>query len=205
MRELAEMYQSQITEGTEAGPRTGRKGPADHTSKSDQERAALESLELDTTVLSISDSFTEPITLEAFITEKPEEKCSPEVRVKEKSYSVIETKAEVHKKDERRPDEKNKGRKSQAKTAQALGKSDVGRLFEDGEKVCLATSRKTTSGGSKKKPSSRPEVRPGRQEAAGNINVIADQEDIFLPETRHQRHQGLRTYADQCRPGYISN
>ena len=196
MRELAEMYQSQIIEGTEAGTRNMKKGTEDYKiTKSDDESAKLESLELDTTVLSINDSFTEPITLEAFINEKPEGKCPPEVKVKEKSYCVIETNAEVHNKDERRPVEKNKGRKNQTKSVQALGKSDIGCLFEDEEKVCLATS-KTTSGGSKKKTFSRPEVRPGRQEAAGNINVIADQEDIFLPETRHQRYQGLRTNAD---------
>ena len=150
---MAEMYQAQIIDGTEVGIRNIRKGTEmDKMTKSD------ENLELDTTVLSINDSFTEPITLEAFINEKSEGKCPPEVKVKEKSYCVIETNAEVHNKDERRPVEKNKGRKNQAKTVQALGKSDIGCLFEDEEKVCLATTTKTTSGGSKKKTFSRPEV-----------------------------------------------
>ena len=131
----------------------------DYKSKSDEESTKFENLDLDTTVLSINDSFTEPITLEAFINKKSEEKSKPEVKPKEKSYCVIETNAEVHNKDGRRSIEKNKGKKHQAKTAQASGKSDIGCLFEDEEKVCLATTTKTTSGGSKKKTFSRPEVR----------------------------------------------
>ena len=164
MRQLAEIYQSQIIAGTEEGARHVRKEMVDYKIKSDEESAKLENLELDTTVLSIKDSFTEPITLEAFINEKPEEKCKPEVKeAKEQSYCVIETNAEVHNKDAR-PVEKNKGRKNPAKTDQALGKSDIGCLFEDEEKVCLATTRKTTSGGSKKKTFSRPEVSRGWRE-----------------------------------------
>ena len=118
-----------------------------------------ENLNLDTTVLSITDSFTEPITLEAFINETSEI-CSAEVAAKEKSCCLIETNAEVHSKEGRRPAEKkNKGRKKQAKPVKALGKSEIGSLLEDEEKVCLATTTKTTSGGSKKKTFSRPEVR----------------------------------------------
>ena len=127
--------------------------------KSDEESTEMKNLDLDTTVLSINDSFTEPITLEAFINKNTEEECKPEVKAKEKSHCVIETNAEVHNKDGRRQVEKNKGRKHQAKTVQALGKSDIGCLFEDEEKVCLATTTKTTTGGSKKKTFSRPEVR----------------------------------------------
>ena len=118
-----------------------------------------ENLNLDTTVLSITDSFTEPITLEAFINEKSE-KCSAEVVAKEKNCCLIETNAEVHNREGRRPlEKKNKGRKKQAKAVKALGKSEIGSLLEDEEKVCLATTTKTTSGGSKKKTFSRPEVR----------------------------------------------
>ena len=157
MRELAEMYQSQITDETEDATRNmKRKGMDACKTKSDEEISKLENL--DTTVLSINDSFTEPITLEVFIDKKTEEKCKPVVKAKEKSC-LIETNAEVHNKDGRRQVEKNKGRKHQAKTVQALGKSDIGCLFEDEEKVCLATTTKTTTGGSKKKTFSRPEVR----------------------------------------------
>ena len=152
MRELAEIYQSQIIAGPEEGTRPR------------QVRKSGEDLSLDTTVLSIKESVTEPITLEAFINEKPEEKCLAEVAAKEESYCVIETNAEVHNTDVR-PAGKNKARKNQDKTVEALGKSDIGCLFEDEEKVCLATTRKTTSGGSKKKTSSRPEVRGGWPEA----------------------------------------
>ena len=158
MRELAEMYQSQITEEAEDATRNMRgKGMVEYKIKSDEESARKENLDLDTTVLSINDSFTEPITLEAFINKNTEEECKPEVKAKEKSHSVIETNAEVHNKDGRRSNEKSKGRKHQAKAVQASGKSDIGCLFEDEEKVCLATTRKTT-GGSKKKTFSRPEV-----------------------------------------------
>ena len=146
MQELAEIYQSQIIAEPEEGTRPRQK------------RRSGEDLELDTTVRSIKESFTEPITLEAFINEKPDEKSKAEVKAQEESYCVIETNAEVHNKDPR-PVEKNKGRKNQDKTVQALGKSDIGCLFEDEEKVCLATTTKTTSGGSKKRTFSRPEVR----------------------------------------------
>ena len=155
MREMAEIYQSQIIAGTEDGNRkVGKgKGKEDKRIKSDEEN-----LDLDTTVLSINDSFNEPITLEAFINEKSEK--SDTVVAKEKSCCRIETNAEVHSKEGRRPvEKKNKGRKNQAKSVQALGKSDIGCLFEDEEKVCLATTTKTTSEGSKKKTFSRPEVR----------------------------------------------
>ena len=97
--------------------------------------------EEDTTVISINDSFTQPITFEAVIEENYEEKTV------ENASCIIETSVEVHDKGECDP----RGRKKERKSKDKSDKSDVGDLLERGEKVCLATS-------SKKKSFARPEV-----------------------------------------------
>ena len=170
-------------------PRSKTEGKSNSLEKVEKAEDNLD-IDIDTTVLSINESFTEPLIIEAVVDDQTEE------RRPEDSSCQIETNVEVHNKTQSRPEGKSKERKYKT----VRGKS-AGALFEDEEKVCLAA---TATGGSKKKTFSRPEVQlsPPLQRL---IKSFADKENILLPETWTARYQGLWPNADQCRPLNISD
>ena len=149
VKQLAEMFQSHILEKKRKEEKRdrslsrieGKNRPRDEAETDDN---------LDTTVLSIKESFTEPIIIEAAaIDSQSNEKTVPE------ESCQIEAKVEVHSRDDSRALGRNKEKKKKrARSARPSANSEEGVLFEDEEKVCVATS----ASGSKKRTFSRPEV-----------------------------------------------
>ena len=177
VKQLAEMFQTHILEKKMKEENRDKARSKMEGKNRSREEAETEDT-LDTTVLSIKESFTEPIIIEpAALGEQSKEKTFLG------ESSKVETNVEVHKRDDSRASGKIKERKKKAKSVRSSANSDDGVLFEDEEKVCLATS---ASGGSKRKTFSRPEVGRAysRSPAIGNKKIFTDQENIFLSETR---------------------
>ena len=150
VKQLAEMFQSHILEKKRKEEKRDRSRSRMEGKNRPKDEAETDD-NLDTTVLSIKESFTEPIIIEAAaIDGQSNEKTVPD------ESCQIEAKVEVHTRDDSRPLGRNKEKKKKAKSARPSANSEEGVLFEDEEKVCVATS---ASGGSKKRTFSRPEVK----------------------------------------------